>query len=169
MEPALWRLLSTVLLGVVAGILPIGAQGRDEAGPGKHEHPAHEHGGDDIGRPGSSQKVTRVIRVTMNDAMRFSPAYIAVKRGEVIRFNVVNTGKLKHEMVIGSAAFLQEHAKLMQRFPEMEHAEPNQVTVPPGKSGVVIWQFDTAGTVNFACLQPGHFEAGMKGAVQVAD
>ncbi|MFM2005202.1 MAG: hypothetical protein RLZZ09_857, partial [Pseudomonadota bacterium] len=31
-----------------------------------------------------------------------------------------------------------------------------------------IWQFTKAGTVNFACLMPGHYEAGMKGAVKVS-
>lgn len=56
---------------------------------------------------------------------------------------------------------------MMQRFPEMEHAEPNQATVESGKSGVIVWQFDTTGKVDFACLQPGHFEAGMKGVVEV--
>jgi len=35
------------------------------------------------------------------------------------------------------------------------------------KTGEVVWQFTQAGTVHFACLHPGHYEAGMKGAVAV--
>lgn len=56
----------------------------------------------------------------------------------------------------------------MLKNPEMEHDEPNQLGLQPGQSGEIVWQFTQAGTVDFACLQPGHFEAGMKGAVAVA-
>jgi uncharacterized cupredoxin-like copper-binding protein len=49
----------------------------------------------------------------------------------------------------------------------MEHADPNQVTVDPGKTGELVWQFTKAGTFDFACLVPGHFEAGMVGKVRV--
>jgi uncharacterized cupredoxin-like copper-binding protein len=79
--------------------------------------------------------VTRTVTVDMSDTMRFNPASMTVKEGEVIRFVVKNSGKLKHEMVIGSASELKEHAQLMAKFPEMEHAEPNQVAVTPGKTG----------------------------------
>jgi uncharacterized cupredoxin-like copper-binding protein len=60
------------------------------------------------------------------------------------------------------------HEALMKNNPEMEHADENQVTVAPGKSGDIIWKFTKAGKVSFACLQPGHFDAGMKGVVKVA-
>ena len=56
----------------------------------------------------------------------------------------------------------------MKKNPQMEHAEPNMVTLAPGKTGEVIWRFTKAGKVDFACLQPGHYEAGMKGLVDVA-
>jgi uncharacterized cupredoxin-like copper-binding protein len=94
-------------------------------------------------------------------------AIITVKRGETIKFVVKNTGKMKHEMVLGTLKELKEHAALMQKFPEMEHADPNQISVDPGKTGELIWQFTKAGTFDFACLQPGHFEAGMVGKVAV--
>lgn len=42
------------------------------------------------------------------------------------------------------------------------------ITLAGGKTGEVIWQFTKAGKVDFACLQPGHYDAGMKGAVTVA-
>lgn len=134
----------------------------------EHQHGGHEKGSPRVGKAGDPNKVNRTVTVDMNDTMRFSPATISVKRGEVIRFVVKNSGKLKHEMVIGSASELQEHAKMMQKFPEMEHAEPNQVTLQPGGTGTIVWQFDTPGKVDFACLQPGHFESGMKGFVTVA-
>ncbi len=152
---------------------PAGAATGDQMidASGAHAHASHamsEHGESAVGKAGDPAKVTRTVTIDMNDSMRFSPAVIAVKQGEVLRFVVKNSGKLKHELVIGSAGELKEHAQMMAKFPEMEHAEPNQVTLAPGKTGTVIWQFDKAGNVDFACLQPGHFEAGMKGTVQVA-
>ena len=36
-----------------------------------------------------------------------------------------------------------------------------------GKQGEIIWQFTKAGEVKFACLYPGHYDAGMKGQVTV--
>lgn len=122
-----------------------------------------------LGKPGDPKKVTRTVNVGMSDTMRFSPANIAAKRGETIRFVVKNDGKIKHEMVLGTLKELKEHAALMRKFPEMEHADPNQVSVEPGKTGELIWQFTNAGKFDFACLQPGHYEAGMAGNVTVAN
>lgn len=147
-----------------------GAAMQDSKTPvhGEHQHGGHEAESSLIGKAGDPAKVTRTVTVDMNDTMRFTPASISVKEGEVIRFAVKNSGKLKHEMVIGSASELKEHAQLMAKFPDMEHAEPNQVTLLPGKTGNIVWQFGKAGKVDFACLQPGHFEAGMKGQVVVS-
>ena len=99
--------------------------------------------------------------------MRYIPAKIKVKRGETIKFVVHNNGTVKHEMVLGTIKELKEHAVLMQKFPEMEHVDPNMASVEPGKTGELLWQFTRAGTFTFACLQPGHFEAGMVGKVAV--
>lgn len=126
------------------------------------------HGEAAIGTPGVATKVTRTIVVDMKDDMRFHSSVFSVKQGETIRFVAKNSGKVKHEMVLGTQKDLQDHADQMKKNPEMEHAEPNMVTVDPGKSGEIIWQFTSAGKVDFACLQPGHFDAGMKGLVNVA-
>ena len=133
-----------------------------------HKYDASKVEVTDFGQEGDPRKVTRTIRILMADSMRFTPADVSVKRGETIKFVVRNNGKLLHEMVLGTVEALKAHAELMKKFPEMEHADPNQVTVPPGKTGAVVWQFTRAGKVNFACLQPGHYDAGMKGLVKVA-
>ena len=133
----------------------------------KTDRPAGGHAAA-LGKPGDPGKVTRSVAVEMNDTMRFKPASIRVKRGETIRFVVRNTGKQKHEMVLGTIKELKEHAELMRKFPEMEHADPNQVSVEPGKTGELVWNFTKAGTFDFACLVPGHFEAGMVGKVRVS-
>ena len=121
-----------------------------------------------LGKPGDAKKVSRTVAIAMSDSMRFSPASVLAKKGETIRFVLKNEGKLKHEMVLGTIAELKEHAALMVKFPQMEHADPNQASVEPGKTGELIWHFTKAGTFDFACLQAGHYEAGMKGQVVVA-
>ena len=121
-----------------------------------------------LGEPGKAAAATRTVEVTMTDAMRFKPSSIAVKKGETIRFLVSNEGKLKHEMVLGTAKELKEHAALMQKFPNMQHADPNMVSLEPGTRGEMVWHFTKAGKFDFACLQPGHMEAGMKGKIDVA-
>lgn len=121
-----------------------------------------------LGEPGKAASATRTVNVKMSDAMRFEPALIAVKKGETIRFIVTNEGKIKHEMVLGTTSELKEHAAMMQKMPMMQHADPNMVALEPGKTGDLVWHFTKAGTFNFACLQPGHLEAGMKGKIDVA-
>ena len=122
----------------------------------------------DWGKPGKANKQTRTIKVDMTDAMRFTPANIEVQQNETVRFLITNSGKIKHEMVLGTEKELKEHYEVMKKNPEMEHDDPNMVTLAPGKSGEVVWQFTKAGKVDFACLQPGHYDAGMKGEVKVA-
>jgi len=130
------------------------------------------HGHDDeetaIGKPGVVARVNRTITIEMNDSMRYAPANVQVKQGETVRFVVKNVGKIKHELSLGTQQELMEHLEQMKKFPDMEHDEPSKVTLAPGKQGEIIWQFTKAGTVNFACLMPGHYEAGMKGAIKVA-
>ncbi len=119
------------------------------------------------GQPGDPAKVDQVIGMTMDDTMRFTPDRISVKAGETVRFFLKNTGKVPHEFVIGSMDELREHAEVMRRMPEMKHEEPNSITLAPRQIGGVVWQFERPGTVDFACLVPGHFEAGMVGQVRV--
>lgn len=120
-----------------------------------------------FGKPFDPKKAKRTIAVGMADTMRFSPAEITVKRGESVRFAARNSGKLMHEMVLGTRKKLEEHAALMRKFPEMEHDEPNMLHVAPGTSGEMGWQFTKAGEFYYGCLEPGHFEAGMVGKVIV--
>jgi len=127
-------------------------------------HDVH-HGG--IGQPGNPDQASRTIGIVMSDDMRFAPDRIKVKAGETVRFFLRNAGKVEHEMVIGTLAELKEHAEMMRTQQTMSHAEPNSASVAPGRRGGIVWQFTRAGTVDFACLRPGHFEAGMKGVIEV--
>lgn len=120
-----------------------------------------------IGKPGVASRASRTVSVDMTDAMRFTPDQIEVKAGETVRFKVTNSGKIRHEMVLGTDADLGAHYQMMLKDPGMRHEEANSVSLDAGKSGEIVWQFDKAGRVAFGCLEPGHYPAGMKGAVSV--
>jgi uncharacterized cupredoxin-like copper-binding protein len=107
------------------------------------------------------------VTIDMADTMRFDPADLVVGRNETVRFVVHNRGATMHEMVIGTPDDLAEHAALMKRFPDMVHDAPHMAHVQPGATGEIVWRFNRAGTFQFACLAPGHFEAGMVGRVVV--
>ena len=121
-----------------------------------------------FGREGDPKKVTRTINVDMSDKMRFSPAELTIRQGETVRFRVKNSGKVMHEMVLGSMDELTKHAAVMQKHPGMEHEEPYMAHVAPGKTETMVWQFTKAGEFYYGCLVPGHFEAGMIGKVKVS-
>lgn len=138
-------------------------EGMMESGGHKHED---EHNAM-AGQPGDPKKVSRTIEINMNDTMRFTPDNASIKAGETVRFVVKNKGKLNHEMVIGTMDELKEHAEMMRKMPSMKHAEPNMLSLAPGKQGDIVWEFDNPGVVDFACLIPGHMEAGMKGEIKI--
>jgi uncharacterized cupredoxin-like copper-binding protein len=120
-----------------------------------------------FGQQGDPRKVSRTIRVAMADNMRFTPSHIVVRRGETVRLVAANEGQVMHEFVLGTDEALKKHAALMKKLPGMEHDEPHMAHVKPGRSADVVWRFTRTGEFHFACLIPGHFEAGMVGKVTV--
>ena len=136
---------------------------------GDHHMSEHDmpHAASFYGQAGELDQVSRTIEVIMDDNMRFTPSEIDVKAGETVRFHIINSGKIPHEMVIGSLAELKAHAAEMLEMPDMVHTEPNMITLDAGQRGELIWQFDKATMVDFACLIPGHTEAGMVGKIKV--
>lgn len=155
-------LLAAVLMGSSLGV--VAHEGADHSkkklGQVKKEQK-------EWGIAGDAKAVKRTIEVAMTDNMRFSPERIEVKQGETIRFIHKNAGKIMHEFVIGTKKELDEHAALMMKFPNMEHDEPYMAHVGPGKVGEVVWTFNRPGEFDFACLIPGHYQAGMVGKIKV--
>jgi uncharacterized cupredoxin-like copper-binding protein len=99
--------------------------------------------------------------------MRFVPDKIEVREGETVRFVLKNNGKLLHELVLGTRKDLEAHASMMRRGESMPHDQSYIAHVTPGQTGEIVWKFNQAGRFDFACLVPGHFEAGMTGNVIV--
>ncbi len=140
------------------------------AGEGPAGH-SHGHGQSfSAGEPGNPKKPARIVQVTMGERdgkMVFVPERLEVKKGEQIKFVLRNNGELEHEFVLATTADNLKHAEEMGKNPGMEHEEPNGKEVAPKKTGEMVWKFTKAGEFEYACLIPGHREAGMIGTVVV--
>lgn len=137
------------------------------AGPGA---PGHTHQTFSAGEPGNPTKPSRVVKITLqeNDGkMLFVPDRVEVRKGEQIKFVLRNDGELKHEFMLATVAENDKHAVLMQKYPDMEHDDPNGKSLETKKAAELIWKFTKAGEFEFACLIPGHRESGMHGKVIV--
>ncbi|WP_447916162.1 cupredoxin domain-containing protein [Delftia acidovorans] len=155
-------LLATALLAGPAVVFAHGSEAHDDAPKAaavKEQKP--------WGIAGDASAARRTITLDMSDNMRFTPERISVKRGETVRLRVANKGQVMHEIVLGTPASLDEHAQMMLKFPTMEHGEPYMAHVSPGKSGDLVWNFNREGSFDFACLIPGHYQAGMRGTITV--
>ena len=153
---------------LAAALLPmLFTAGLALAGPGA---PGHGHSNFSAGEPGNPKKPFRVVEVTMHEGdgtMGYSPANLTVKRGEQIKFVITNGGALPHEFILASEKDNLKHGALMQKFPDMQHDDPNAKNLEPKAKSEILWRFSKPGTFEYACLIPGHREAGMIGKVTV--
>lgn len=121
----------------------------------------------------NAQVITRSIDIRMDDQMRFSPSSVTVQAGETIRFVVHNAGRVEHEMVLGSAQEIAAHAQAMKVAASsgtaMQHTHGTGVEISVGAGQTAEWvvSFPQATVLEMACLIPGHYEAGMRGTLEV--
>jgi uncharacterized cupredoxin-like copper-binding protein len=133
----------------------------------------HDHGpvaGYSFGAPGAPADVDRTVRIVMGD-MSFDPAMVTITAGETIRFVVINRSGIDHDFTIGDpiaqGAHRAEMVEMMDN-PGMTHADdPNAVLVKAGETRELIWWFAPTGGLEFDCNVPGHYEAGMRGTIDV--
>lgn len=123
---------------------------------------------EDFGQVGKPEHINRTVKIEMSDSMRFLPDNIKVRKGDTVLFVIHNAGVIKHEFVLGTDKALKAHNEFMKQNPDMEHDDDSMVSVAPGATAEINWQFSRSGMVYFACLQPGHYAAGMKGRVSVS-
>jgi uncharacterized cupredoxin-like copper-binding protein len=57
---------------------------------------------------------------------------------------------------------------MMRQMPGMVHTDASSVRVAPGASAEIVWTFSKSGQFFYACLIPGHWEAGMQGTITVS-
>lgn len=191
--PGHWPRAATVYVLVLGAALTAGSWAAwqwlerhpDWAATGGHSHgeaaAADEHHGALAATgphdPILAQVVSRSMAVNMDDQMRFTPSQIEVQAGETIRFVVSNSGRTAHEMVLGSDEDIRAHAEAMRQAAAQgaahdaghSHGTGAAIRVAAGQTGELVVRFAQATRLQMACLIPGHYEAGMRGQLQVLD
>jgi len=177
-EPRVWQRAATVYVLILGALVSAGSWG---AWQWLEQHPewaatGHSHGEtgaveDPHGAALIAHIVTRSVNVTMDDQMRFTPARIDVQAGDTVRFMVRNAGQTAHEMVLGSEEEIRTHAQSMRQGAGHEadhsHGTGAAINVAAGQTGELVVRFAQAQQLLMACLIPGHYEAGMRGTVNV--
>ena len=142
-----------------------------------------------IGSKGKMEDVSRTIQVKMYDNY-YEPNSFNIKKGETIKFEVINAGELVHEFNIANAMMHIKHQPEMEKMVENEillgdkidkdkmqkmaamdksmgHSHSNSVLLAPKEKGILIWKFENAVNIEVACNVPGHYQAGMIAAVNL--
>ncbi len=126
----------------------------------------------------------RSIEIDMTDN-EFSPARLEVEADETVRLVFNNEGEATHDAVIGDEAAQAAHEAEMRATDStesshdpaagMDHgsggkgeSEEGAVTLEPGETGEITHTFAAGDELIIGCHEPGHYEAGMKIAVEVA-
>lgn len=120
-----------------------------------------------FGRQGDPKKVSRTIHVDVDDHLRYKPGEITVRQNDTIRFEVKNSGRQPHGIALGTIPDLKEHARSARTDPDMQRDGDHILRMAPGGTGTLVWQFTRPGEFHYACMMPGHFEAGMIGRISV--
>ena len=163
------RVLTILLATVALPLLPVAAIASNA---GAHDHGKHEHGATTSGEAGNPARVTRTVTIRMSE-YAFDTQSLTFKAGETVKFIVINNGKLKHELTVGTAEEQKAHRAAMQSMSDMNHDEhshdmpANAIHVNPGETREFVWHFTKAGSLQFACNYPGHADLGMEGSISV--
>jgi uncharacterized cupredoxin-like copper-binding protein len=195
--PRVWQRAATVYVIVLGALVAGGswsawqwlerhpewaATGHSHDAASAHDHSENNansvadahHEGHELA-PLVAQVVSRSMALRMDDQMRFTPSQIEVQAGETVRFVVHNAGQATHEMVLGSDEEIRLHGQAMRQGAGQEighsaghsHGNGAAITVAPGQKGELVVRFTQAQKLQMACLIPGHYEAGMRGTVNV--
>lgn len=168
---------------VAAGCL-LAWQMLGEGSAHSHDHGGHSHGTPSVAATGPAPAVassaatpapgtapnaaaTAEVRIEMDDTMRFFPSVVEVTAGEPIKLVVVNRGRVRHELVLGTDKELAHHAQEMKTGKAHHHHDDNAIEVDPGQTKVITRTFKPGEQLGMACFEPGHYEAGMRGVLKV--
>ena len=142
-----------------------------------------------IGEKGKLSEVNRTIEIKMYDNY-FEPNEIIIKKGETIKFIVINYGELVHEFNIATKEMHIKHQPEMMKMVEnqilladkidkkkmkemakkdhsMAHSHSNSVLLEPNQSAELIWKFSSDKNLEAACNVPGHYEVGMVANIKI--
>ncbi len=106
--------------------------------------------------PGTTS-APRVVELTGDDNLNFTPGLVQAAVGETVTFRIHNVGKAVHEFMVGPLA---------DAYADKE-GTPEVADIGPDQTGEITFTFDGTGPFGFACHAPGHFEHGMAGYIQL--
>lgn len=139
-------------------------------GHGEHEGGGSQEAGGQptvLGAPADASESDRDVQVMALDELRFDPSSLDVSAGEVITFVVHNPGQNDHEFVLGSSAYQRSHEAEMQASDHMMMESAQGITIAPGQTKELTWEFSESGEVLYGCHEPGHNAGGMVGTIAV--
>jgi len=153
-----WPLLLTTLTGILllagCSLLPV-AGGNGPGMMGGHR----ASGQPGPGQPGfvaGTPAAPRVVDIVAGPGDSFSPSEVAVAPGETVTFAVTAVGPLSpHEFKVGPADAVAADGE----------DAPEVAGIAMMQTKTLTYTFDGPGPYAFACHEPGHYEAGMRGTI----
>ena len=125
-----------------------------------------------FGEPGDPKKPARTVEIVMKETdsgkMLFAPNSVTARKGEQIRFVLKNEGQTRPR--VGARDPRRERQTRDRDAQEPRHGarrSEQRQEVQARRTPEMVWRFAKAGEFDFACLIPGHREAGMNGTVVV--
>jgi uncharacterized cupredoxin-like copper-binding protein len=83
-----------------------------------------------FGQPAEESAATRTIHVEATDTMRLKFDSMRIRRGDVVKFVVRNSGQAPHEFAIGDESFRKEHLlEMRKQMAGMEHQDVNVLSL----------------------------------------
>ena len=131
------RHVRTTLVAAVVALTALGGcggHGGQSAVPASSDRPRPQT----YGHGALPQQASRVVEIRMDDGLRFDPASVTVRRGEIVTFRIVNPGKTMHEFTLGGQNAQDLHEAQMAEMamtgqsgdPNMDMAGMNHGTMP---------------------------------------
>jgi uncharacterized cupredoxin-like copper-binding protein len=144
------------VLAVVSILALIGLAGSTMAGVLPRPGPLSAEPGS-AGFVVGTAAVPRVVRIAAGPDLRFYPDVVRVAAGETITFEVTTMGMTTHEFMVGPTADVAAD----------KAGTPEVADIGMMQAKAVTYAFTGSGPFGFACHAPGHFEAGMKGTIEI--
>lgn len=104
----------------------------------------------------------RVIEIAV-EYSAFDPVRIEVEEGDTVTFVIKNGDPIDHEFIIGD----EEVQQLHEEGTDKQHDRPGQISVPMGETVETTYTFTEPGELIYGCHVFGHYDYGMRGAVEV--
>ena len=168
-----------ILIIIVTAPTVIAQESHEPNHQHNHEQP-HDNDSNKFifGQTGSAQSVNKTLEVIMTDN-NYDLKSLNINSGDTVHFKIKNQGQQVHEFTIATSDMHAQHQKEMLKHISEGHMSmtdkgngaghdhDNSLLLNPGEQGELIWTFNTADNLEFACNVPGHYQSGMVGYIGV--